>query len=283
MRSSLEEDGERKDLCRRDTGVAIRDISGETIVADFIDRLNAATESVLLLDYDGTLAPFQTERDRAYPYPGVVPILESMIRCGKTRVIVVTGRPVRELQPLFSPFNGLEVWGAHGLEHRLADGTYRQTAIAPEAAAILAQAEKGLIAAGLAPLAEIKPGGSAIHWRGLPDAEIERVHARVEEWAALAEGPGLKLLNFEAGLEVRVAHPDKGDVVAAILKNLDRDGQIACLGDDQTDEDAFRVLNDRGLSILVRPEYRETRAKAWLKPPDELIHFFEQWLNNISP
>ena len=197
---------------------------------------------------------------------------------------MVTGRPVRQLLTLFSPFNDVEVWGAHGLEHRLPDGTYRQAAIAPETASMLTRAEKWSIAAGLAPLAEIKPGGIAIHWRGLPDAEIERVQASVVEgWAALAERPGLKLLNFEAGLELRVAHPDKGDVVAAILKNLDPNGQIAFLGDDLTDEDAFRVLEYRGLSVLVRPEYRKTRAKAWLKPPHELIHFFEQWLSHISP
>ena len=261
----------------------MKDPSAKTVLTDFFGTLTAATESALLVDYDGTLAPFQTERDQAYPYPGVVPILESMIRCRKTRVIMVTGRPIRELQHLFSPLNGLEVWGAHGLEHMLTDRTYRQTAVAPEAAAILAQAEECLIAAGLVHLAETKPGGIAIHWRGLPDAEIEKVQAcAVERWTALAEGSGLKLLNFESGLELRVAHPDKGDVVAAILEDFDPEGQIAVLGDDLTDEDAFRVLEHRGLSVLVRPEYRETRAKVWLKPPHELINFFEQWLNNIS-
>ncbi|HVC90282.1 MAG TPA: trehalose-phosphatase [Acidobacteriaceae bacterium] len=257
--------------------------SAKAALTDFRDRLGAATESVLLVDYDGTLAPFQTERDQAYPYPGVVPILESILQCGRTRVIVITGRPIRELQTLFRPSNSLEVWGAHGMEHKLADGTYQQTAIAPATTAILAQAEKWLIAAGLASLAEIKPGGIAIHWRGLPDVEIERMQARAREgWAAFAEEPGLKLLNFETGLELRVAHPDKGDVVAAILEDLDPHAPIAFFGDDLTDEDAFRVLGDRGLSVLVRPEYRETRAKVWLKPPHELIVFFEQWLNSIS-
>jgi trehalose-phosphatase len=262
----------------------MQDSSPKRALADFMDRLNAANESVLLVDYDGTLAPFRAERDKAYPYPGVVPILESIIRCGKTRVIVVTGRPIRELQALFRPLNSLEVWGDHGMEHKLVDGTYQQTAIAPEIAAILAQAKKWLIVAGLASLAETKPGGIAIHWRGLPDAEIESVRARAREgWAALAERRGLRLLNFEAGLELRIAHPNKGDVIAAILADLNPHAQIAFLGDDLTDEDAFRVLGDRGLSVLVRPEYRETIAKVWLKPPHELINFFEQWLNNISP
>ena len=258
--------------------------SAKTVLTDFMERLSASKESVLLVDYDGTLAPFQTMRDRAYPYPDVESILEDIIRCGKTRVIVVTGRPIRELQTLFRSSNNLEVWGTHGMEHMLVDGTYLQTAIDPGVDAILTQAEKWLIAADLASLAETKPGGIAVHCRGLPDAEIERVQIRVREgWAALAEQPGIKLFNFEEGLELRVAHPDKGDAVTAILEDLNSHTPIAFLGDDLTDEDAFRVLEDRGLSVLVRPEYRETRAKIWLKPPHELIDFFEQWLNNISP
>ena len=139
------------------------------------------------------------------------------------------------------------------------------------------------IAANLASLAETKPGGIAIHWRGLPDAEIERVQSCVQEgWATLAERPGIKLFNFEAGLELRVAHPDKGDAVTAILENLGSQVPIAFLGDDFTDEDAFRVLAGRGLSVLVRPEYRETRANIWLKPPQELNGFLELWLSKIS-
>jgi len=255
----------------------------ETVLNDFFSRLNAAPASVLLLDYDGTLAPFQKERDRAYPYPGVVPILESIIRCGKTRVIVITGRPVREVQTLLSPLNNLELWGAHGLEHLLADGTYRQTMIDAESVATLEQAEQWLNIAGIASLAEIKPGGIAVHWRGLPDAEIEKIYARTQEgWVTLAERSGLKLLHFEGGLELRVARPDKGDAVATILDGVAPNTQIAFLGDDLTDEDAFRALDDRGLSVLVRSEHRETRAKAWLRPPYELIGFLEQWLSGIS-
>jgi trehalose-phosphatase len=261
----------------------MRELSVKTTLTDFMDRLSPATESVLLVDYDGTLAPFQKERDRAYPYPEVESILNAIIRRGKTRVIVVTGRSIGDLKTLFRSLNNLEVWGAHGLEHRRVDGTYRQTTIDPQVAAVLAQGEQWLIAADLISLSEIKPGGIAVHWRGQPDAEIERVQSRVREgWAALAEQPGIKLFNFEAGLELRVAHPDKGDAVTAVLENLNPQAPIAFLGDDLTDEDAFRVLGNRGLSVLVRPEYRETSANIWLKPPDELIGFLELWLSRIS-
>jgi len=97
----------------------------------------------------------------------------------------------------------------------------------------------------------------------------------------LAERSALKLLQFEAGLELRVSHPDKGDAIRSILGSLDDSVPIAFLGDDITDEDAFRVLRGRGLTVLVRTDYRETTAEAWLRPPTELIDFLEAWRSNV--
>lgn len=258
-------------------------MSTRTIVADFLDGLSAAAASALLLDYDGTLAPFHTQRDRAYPYPGVVPLLDSILRSGRMKVAIISGRPVREVQSLLNPLHDIEIWGAHGLEHLSADGTYRQIAIEPKVAAILMQAERELTEDGLSSRLESKPGGIAVHWRGLQDAEIESIEARVsQKWAAFADQPGVKLLSFDGGLELRATHPDKGDAIAAILKNLDPESPVAFLGDDVTDEDAFRMLNGRGLTVLVRDELRETSAAAWLRPPEELTGFFEQWLKRVS-
>lgn len=261
----------------------MQNLSANSVLSDFMERLRAASQSALLLDYDGTLAPFQTDRTRAFPYPGVVDILERIIRRGKTKVVMITGRPLHELQALFSPLESVEAWGAHGLEHKLADGTYQQAVVVPEASAILLQAEKWLDSAGLGSLIEKKPGGIAVHWRGLSTDEVEKVQACLRrEWLAFAQLPGLKLVNFEGGVELRVAHPNKGDAITSILQDLDPQSEVAFLGDDLTDEDAFRTLASRGLSVLVRPDYRETKAKVWLKPPDELIAFLEQWLSNIG-
>ncbi len=52
---------------------------------------------------------------------------------------------------------------------------------------------------------------------------------------------------------------------------------VAYLGDDRTDEDAFRELNGKGLSVLVRKEQRPTAAEIWIEPPAELLDFLEKW------
>ena len=255
----------------------------DSIIPQFMDRLNATEASALLLDYDGTLAPFQTRRDQAYPYPGVVEAIENILQSNKTRVVMVSGRPIRELQTFLHPIRNLEIWGEHGMEHLSSDGRYSRTPIAPEVATVLAQAERWLVEANLANLAEAKSGGIAIHWRGLSATEIAKVQARAQQrWSTLAEHPGMKLLYFEGGLELRAAHPNKGDAISTILEDLESDMPVAFLGDDITDEDAFRALGPRGLSVLVRSEHRETEAQAWLRPPRELIDFLLQWSNSIS-
>ena len=261
----------------------MQDTETTIALAAFLQRIGTAPASVLLLDYDGTLAPFHVDRSCAFPYPGVVSILEKMAQCGKTRVIIISGRPIVELRTLLSPINSLEMWGSHGLERQLTDGSYSRGQVSEKNAAALAKAEKWVITAGLLSSAEIKLGGIAIHWRGMPPAEARSVQALTRKgWTPLAEKSGLKLLQFEAGLELRVSHPDKGDAVRSILADLDSNVPMAYLGDDLTDEDAFHVLSGHGLSVLVKADYRETIAEAWIRPPKELIDFLERWLSNIS-
>jgi trehalose 6-phosphate phosphatase len=260
----------------------LQGIETTTVFADFLQQIRAAQESMLLLDYDGTLAPFHVDRSLAYPYHGVVSLLDGIVRCGKTRIIIISGRPIVELRALLTPMSDLEMWGSHGLERQLSDGSYSRVQISEEDAAFLREAEEWVVAAGLLSNAEIKHGGIAIHWRGMPPAEARRIQALTQDgWTPLAERSGLKLLQFEAGLELRVSRPDKGDAVRTILAALNVKVPIAFLGDDLTDEDAFQVLRERGLTVLVRADYRETMAEAWLRPPGELIDFLERWRSNV--
>jgi trehalose-phosphatase len=254
-----------------------------TALEALLQQVETAPASVLLLDYDGTLAPFHVDRNRAYPYPGVVPLLESIVQSGRTKVVIISGRPLTELQKLLAPISSLEMWGSHGMERRLSDGTYRCAELSEDDENLLEEAERRIAAAGLLSHAEIKLGGIAVHWRGLqPDQAGQVLRLALREWESLPEKSGLKLLQFEAGLELRVAHPNKGDAVRAVLEDMGSDVPSAFLGDDLTDEDAFRVLNEQGLSILVRDEYRQTTAAAWIKPPHQLIDFFERWLGSVS-
>lgn len=59
------------------------------------------------------------------------------------------------------------------------------------------------------------------------------------------------------------------------------DCPVAYLGDDLSDEAAFRAVQRvgrRGLGVLVRREWRDTAAEVWLRPPGELKGFLERWV-----
>jgi len=262
---------------------AVQDSHHHSAIADFFQRSDRTKTARLLLDYDGTLAPFQTDRYKAYPYPGIIPILDRIIQTGRTKLSIVSGRPIKEIQSLLNPLQKFEVWGAHGLEHVSAGGVYERASIDPEVLSILQQAEDWLHQSDLLSIAEIKPGGIAVHWRGLAPTEAEDILSRIQKgWSRFNEVPGIKLLLFDGGIELRTTHPDKGDAIDAILVDTDPTAAVAFLGDDLTDEDAFRVLSKRGLSILVRSEYRETIANVWLRTPHQLIEFLSLWAERLA-
>ncbi|HXY09087.1 MAG TPA: trehalose-phosphatase [Terriglobales bacterium] len=247
-------------------------------LAPFFDRLRVAPSRILLLDYDGTLAPFQIDRDRAFPYPGVPALIDRIMASG-TRVVFVTGRPVREVLLLSGLRRQPEVWGSHGLERLKPDGSYSVDKVTPDQEAGLQQAREGLRLHGLKNRMELKPGAVALHWRGLAPQQIDELRATVGElWYPLEKSYQLDLLAFDGGLELRVRGNDKAKAVAAILGESDPDSVVAYLGDDRTDEDAFRALQGKGLTVLVQTQPRPTLADIQLRPPQELIQFFKEWL-----
>ncbi len=48
------------------------------------------------------------------------------------------------------------------------------------------------------------------------------------------------------------------------------------IGDDRTDEDAFRALEKRGVAILVSEHPQVTAANYWLRNPDEVERFLQK-------
>jgi trehalose-phosphatase len=148
---------------------------------------------------------------------------------------------------------------------------------------ILLDAEGWLAYQNLRGCAEFKTGSIAVHWRGLSRAAVEEVGVRaLLGWRSIAERGGLELLEFDGGIEIRVPRAHKGDVVRFLVEEEGDGVPSAYLGDDNTDETAFRAIRDRGLGILVRPRCRPSAAQAWLKPPDEVLDFLQRWSSSCS-
>jgi trehalose-phosphatase len=252
---------------------------------EFFRALAGAQNPLLLLDYDGTLAPFRVDRFKARPWTGVRELLTRIQKQGRTRMVAITGRPAAEIAPLLGLETPLEVWGLHGAERLYPDGR-RELEDAPASTrARLDDLRERLRRDSLGGLFEDKANGAVMHWRGASPAKARVIEERTRAlFEPLARLDGLGLLEFEAGLELRAGR-DKGGAVEAILKEAGARGPVAFLGDDVTDEAAFRAVNGAAgahLSVLVRKEPRETDADVWLRPPGELLGFLARWVEASS-
>jgi trehalose 6-phosphate phosphatase len=245
----------------------------------FLRLVEAASSRVLVIDYDGTIAPFHADRSRAIPYPGVAPLLDRIIKCCGTRVVVLTGGSAMRIPSLLELDLAPEVWGAYGLERLYPDGRYAGAEITNNDFDALAEAEAFLNEQRLGKYLDVGPGGVAVHWRGLKPHEVMEIRANAYRILnPIAAGNGLVIAEFDGGVELRVPSASAGDAIRSILLETDADTPIAYLGDDTPDEEAFRVLNGRGLTALVRPQSRFTAAEFWLHPPDDLIRFLKAWI-----
>jgi trehalose-phosphatase len=251
----------------------------------FFAGFNSAARPALLLDYDGTLSAFRVDRFTARPYGGVRQALTHIQRQGRTRMVVITGRPANEIAPLLGLDPPLEVWGLHGAERLFPDGRRELEEASADTAARLEELKQQLRRDALGGLFEDKANGAVMHWRGKPRRVAEGIKRRtLEIFEPLAKLEGLELLAFEFGVELRVGR-DKGGAAAAILAEESPETSAAFLGDDLTDEAAFREIRSlgaRGLSALVRSAWRETEAEVWFRPPHEVVAFFVRWARSLE-
>ncbi len=250
-------------------------------LSDFLARLGSARRRVLMLDYDGTLAPFQLDPLTAEPYPGVRESLDRIMAADHTHLVVVSGRWTRDLVPLLGLKRRPELWGSHGWERLHSSGEY-QTARIDEGAL------KSLLAAddwiheieAKGGRCERKPASLAVHWRGLGNGQVADIReVMLANWRLQELHEFLTWHDFDGGIELRAPGRNKGDVVREVLGEPDAHCTAAYLGDDLTDEDAFKAMAGRGVSLLVRPQYRPTAADFWIRPPEELLEFLTTWHN----
>jgi len=259
-------------------------ISRTSGYSKFMQDLAAASQRVLILDYDGTIAPLSAHWLRAFPYPGVTEVLHRIMLDCRTRVIVTSSRAAHEVIPLLGMIPPPEIWGTYGAERVHADGSFEEIDVSQDALEVLLKSETRLEREGLGHLLEVRLAAVAVHWRGIKPAEVLRVRTKAHKvLEPLASTSGLVLVDFEEGVEIRLRGANRGTALQGLLSELHPDVPIAYVGDDITDEDAFRVLNDRGLTVLISGKPRFTAAQISLKAPDELLGFLQAWVKACRP
>lgn len=236
-----------------------------------IAREVGGREPVVLLDFDGTLAPIvERPEDAALPEPTRARLAVLASRRG---VAIVSGRDLDDLRRRVA-LDEVYYAGCHGMRVAGPGGFAREHEEARRFVPALDEAQARL-ERELAPIdgvqVERKRFAVAVHFRRAPGAG-EQVRRAVER--ARGAGGGLRSSDGRMVLELRPGiNWDKGAAIGWLLEALGLDEERAFpiyVGDDVTDEDAFAAVERRGLPIVVRGRDGTTRARLSLADTDEV-------------
>jgi trehalose 6-phosphate phosphatase len=231
----------------------------------------------LFLDFDGTLVNLAPEPDSVVPAPDLIEMLQQLQTRANGALAVVSGRPVAQLDHYLAPLR-LPAAGVHGLERRDASGRLVQLA-APSSDELMERLAP-FVARHPGLLLEPKRGALALHYRKAPHLEQACIEAMNY---AVAHVPGFSVLRGKMVVEAKAALADKGDAIAAFMREAPFTGRRPVfVGDDVTDEAGFNWVQTLGGGLGIKIGEGESRAQMRLDNPAALHQWLEQALR-VAP
>ncbi|GJN21765.1 hypothetical protein PR202_gb09278 [Eleusine coracana subsp. coracana] len=209
----------------------------------------------LFLDYDGTLSPIVDDPDKAFMSPAMRAAVRNVAKHFPTAIVSGRSRKKCKEANLFQP--------ACKFLPMIDEVTKSLLEVTSEIAGARVENNKFCV---------------SVHYRNVAEKDWKTVAQLVKK--VLEAFPRLKVTNGRMVLEVRpVIDWDKGKAVDFLLQSLGLDDPENVIpiyiGDDRTDEDAFKVLRQRscGFGIIVSQVPKETEAFYSLRDPSEVMAF----------
>ena len=230
----------------------------------------------IFLDYDGTLTAIVSDPKEALLSDSMRQTLQALVM--RASVAVLSGRDLDDVRKRVA-IEAIVYAGSHGFDIAGPRGLRRQeaTKFLPG----LDAAEKELrekLASIAGALIERKRFSIATHYRKVNESNFPKLERAVSE--VVAQHRELRRMEGKKVYELLpYTDWDKGKAVLWLLETLGLEhGKVRpiYIGDDRTDEDAFRALGQRGVGILVSEEPRPTAASYSLKDPTEVERFLRE-------
>ncbi|OWM75687.1 hypothetical protein CDL15_Pgr021852 [Punica granatum] len=213
----------------------------------------------LFLDYDGTLSPIVDNPDLAFMSDTMRAAVRKVAKCFPTAII--SGRS-RDKVFEFVKLNELYYAGSHGMDIM---GPRRCNFSSNRTGCVQSTHKQGKGVYLFQPTSEFLP-------------MIDEVYRSLVELTKDIEGAKLEHNKFCASVHYRnVDEKLTGIIMFAAGLNNCKDVIPIYIGDDRTDEDAFKVLKEgnRGYGILVSSTPKESGASCSLRDPLEVMEFLK--------
>jgi len=252
---------------------------------EHVQEIAACSDQLaVFLDYDGTLTPIVSHPQKAFLSDSMRRTLQAL--AVQSSVAILSGRDLGDVRRrmdietiIYAGSHGFEIAGPRGLHKEVA------TEFLPKLDTVekeLAKNLAGIVGAHV----ERKRFSVAAHYRNVNESDFPKVKRAVSEVAR--RNPELRRIDGKKVYElVPNVDWDKGKAVLWLLGALGLEHakvRPIYIGDDRTDEDAFRALEQRGggASILVSEEPRSTAASYSLKDPPEVERFLRELVATLT-
>ncbi len=245
-------------------------------------RLHKVDCVVLFMDYDGTLTPIVERPDLAILSEETKDLLHNISRLSKYTLCIVSGRQLDNLKKLIG-IRDIYYVGNHGLEVEGPDVNYVNSSAIKIRPIIdeLYQKFTNELRYIEGVLLEHKNIAVTVHYRMVHDnniPEVKDIFGRIIQ--SYLEKGDIRITENKKTLEVLPnADWNKGKMILYILDLLNNNKTKSVLpiyiGDDTTDEDAFSALDNKGVSVIVSEQIRESYAKYYVKDVDGVIKFLK--------
>lgn len=218
------------------------------VAADVFAGLDAKSVA-LLLDVDGTMVDFGPSPLEVHVSDGLKDSLARLSQLTDGALALVSGRPINDLDLLFTPLK-LPAIGGHGAEMRVRGDEVISAATPLPDALRRNLADAATPGSGI--FVEDKGYSLALHYRTAPQHE-GRLRAHIAAGRAAFPGEATEVLPGKSMLEVKRPHVNKGEGVRALMSRPPFTGRMPVfIGDDVTDESVFAVLPElRGKGFSV--------------------------------
>ena len=248
-------------------------------------RIRAANHVLLACDFDGTLSPIVPRPEDAYILPDCAEALKELAELPTYDVAIVSGRALADVRARAGLQNALYS-GNHGMEIE-APGLMIEDEVAERARRVMRELRQALapvVGQVSGAFVEDKGISLSVHYRMTPDLLEPDVQERVGQATANAVANGdVIVVQGKRVLDVRpAAARDKGMALRFLMEILsertDEESRLPIyIGDDTTDEDAFREVNrNDGVSVLVGPIERATVARYRVESPEDVAEFLRR-------